>query len=178
ADPSALTEYFTKLKWVVEVAAKGPTKATVVSNEGLRFDLRVVPPDSYGNLLQHFTGSKQHNLALREDAVRRGLSVSEYGVTEVETREVFTALDEPALYERLGYAYIPPELRENAGELEAARQGELPALVERGDLRGDLHTRTSWSADGKNSLAEMVEAVRARGYSFYAVTDHSHYLRE
>ena len=178
ADPAALTEYFTKLKWVVEVAAKGPTKATVVSNEGLRFDLRVVPPDSYGNLLQHFTGSKQHNLGLREDAVRRGLSVSEYGVTEVETRDVFTTRSEEELYERLGYAFIPPELRENAGELEAARKGELPALVEAGDLRGDLHTHSHWSADGKNTLEEMVAAARARGYSFYAITDHSHYLRE
>jgi DNA polymerase (family 10) len=177
-NPAALIDYFTQLKWVSEVAAKGPTKATAVSNQGLRFDLRVVPPDSYGNLLQHFTGSKQHNMALREDAVRRGLSVSEYGVTDVETREVFTAPDEAELYERLGYAYIPPELRENAGELEAARKGELPTLVELGDLRGDLHTHTSWSADGKNTLAEMAEAARARGYAFYAVTDHSHYLRE
>jgi DNA polymerase (family 10) len=178
SDPAALVDYFTTLKWVVEVAAKGPTKATVVSNEGLRFDLRVVPPESYGNLLQHFTGSKQHNLALREAAVRRGLSVSEYGITDVETREVFTMRSEAEVYERLGYAFIPPELRENAGELEAARAGELPTLVEPADLRGDLHTHTHWSADGKNTLEQMVEAARARGYAFYAITDHSHYLRE
>jgi DNA polymerase (family 10) len=178
SDPAALTEYFTKLGWVAEVAAKGPTKATVVSHEGFRFDLRVVPPECYGNLLQHFTGSKEHNLALREDAVRRGLSVSEYGVTEVENGEVFTTQDEAELYERLGYAYVPPELRENAGELEAARKRELPELVELGQLRGDLHTHSHWSADGKNTLTEMVEAAGARGYAYYAITDHSHYLRE
>src|ERR671936_636855 len=161
SDPRALTEYFTKLTWVAEVVAKGPTKATVVSHEGFRFDLRVVPPESYGNLLQHFTGSKEHNLALREDAQRRGLSVSEYGVTEVESGEVFTAEREDEVYERLGYAYIPPELRENAGELEAARTGELPQLVEQGQLRGDLHTHSHWSADGKNTLEEMAGAARA-----------------
>ena len=178
SDPKALTDYFTKLKWVAEVVAKGPTKATVVSHEGFRFDLRVVPPDSYGNLLQHFTGSKEHNLALREDAVRRGFSVSEYGITDVESGAAFTAESEEEVYERLGYAYIPPELRENAGELEAARDGDLPRLVEQGQLRGDLHTHSHWSADGKNTLAEMVAAAQARGYAYYAVTDHSHYLRE
>ncbi|MDQ2984598.1 MAG: DNA polymerase/3'-5' exonuclease PolX [Actinomycetota bacterium] len=178
SDPAALTDYFTKLNWVTEIAAKGSTKATVVSNQGLRFDLRVVPPDCYGNLLQHFTGSKQHNVALREDAVRRGLSVSEYGVTEVDTGEVFTARTEEGLYERLGYQFIPPELRENAGELEAARKGELPELVELEQIRGDLHTHSDWSADGKNALEEMVDAALQRGYAYYAITDHSHYLRE
>jgi DNA polymerase (family 10) len=178
SDPAALTDYFTKLTWVSEVAAKGPTKATVVSHEGFRFDLRVVPPECYGNLLQHFTGSKDHNIALREDAQRRGLSVSEYGVTEVESGEVITAETEEELYDRLGYEFIPPELRENGGELEAARRGELPKLVEPGQLRGDLHTHSHWSADGKNTLVEMVEAAKARGYAYYAITDHSHYLRE
>jgi DNA polymerase (family X) len=178
SDPAALTDYFTKLTWVAEVVAKGTTKATVVSHDGLRFDLRVVPPDSYGNLLQHFTGSKEHNVALREEAVRRGLSVSEYGVQRTETGEVVTARSEEELYQFLGYAYIPPELRENSGELEAARDGELPKLVELDELRGDLHTHTTWSADGKDSLERMAEAARERGYSYYAVTDHSHYLRD
>ena len=178
-DPAELTAYFAELPWVVEVAAHGDTKATVVSADGLRFDLRVVPPESYGNLLQHFTGSKDHNVALREDAVRRGLSISEYGVTIVETGEVLhDASDEDALYEFLGYQPIPPELRENSGELEAARRGELPTLVELGDVRGDLHTHTHWSADGKSTLEEMVAAAIARGYEYYAITDHSHYLRD
>jgi DNA polymerase (family X) len=177
-DPRELTGYFTKLKWVTDVAAHGDTKATVVSNEGLRFDLRVVPAESYGNLLQHFTGSKEHNVAMREDAVRRGLSISEYGVTTVESGDVFKTEDEGALYEFLGYQPIPPELRENCGELDAARRGELPQLVELRDVRGDMHTHTHWSADGKSTLAEMVEAAAARGYDFYAITDHSHYMRE
>jgi DNA polymerase (family 10) len=177
-DPAALTDYFTKLTWVAEIEAKGRTKATVVSHDGLRFDLRVVPPESYGNLLQHFTGSKAHNVALREDAVRRGLSVSEYGVKDVETGEVFTARNEEELYEHLGYQWIPPELREARGELDAAKKRELPALVEISDLRGDLHMHSTWSNDGKNTLAEMAAAAKARGYAYVAITDHAHYLRD
>src|SRR5918994_3854159 len=126
-EAAALNKHFAGLEWVAEVPARGDTKTTVGSHEGLRFDLRVVPPECFGNLLQHFTGSKDHNVALREAAVRRGLSVSEYGVTTVETAEVATFRTEPELYEHLGYAFIPPELRENAGELEAARDGALPA---------------------------------------------------
>jgi DNA polymerase (family X) len=178
SDPGALTDYFTKLTWVAEVEAKGKTKATVVSHDGLRFDLRVVPPEAYGNLLQHFTGSKAHNVALREDAVRRGLSVSEYGVKDVETGEVFTTRNEEELYEFLGYQWIPPELREGRGELEAARKRELPALVELSDLRGDLHMHSTWSSDGKNTLEEMASAAKSRGYEYVAITDHAHYLRD
>jgi DNA polymerase (family 10) len=170
-DPEALIDYFTKLKWVIEVVAKGPTKATVLSNEGLRFDLRVVPPESYGNLLQHFTGSKDHNVALRERAVKDGLSVSEYSITVVESGEELTFADEEQVYERLGYQFIPAELRENAGELEAARKGELPKLVELPDIKGDLHTHTSYS-DGRETLEQMALSARARGYAYYAVTDH------
>jgi len=175
-DPQALVDYFCSLKWVVDVAAKGSTKATVVSHDGLRFELRVVPPESYGNLLQHFTGSKHHNVALREDAVRRGFSVSEYSVTVVETGEERTFATEEEVYRFLGYAWIPPELREDGGELAAARKDELPALVELSDLRGDLHTHTTWS-DGKDSLEAMVAAAQARGYAYYAVCDHSQRLR-
>jgi DNA polymerase (family X) len=170
-DPEALIDYFTKLKWVIEVTAKGPTKATVLSNEGLRFDLRVVPPESYGNLLQHFTGSKDHNVALRERAVKDGLSVSEYSLTVVESGEELKFADEEQVYDRLGYQFIPPELRENSGELEAARRGEVPELVELSDVKGDLHTHTSYS-DGRDSLEQMALAARARGYAYYAVTDH------
>ena len=175
-DAQALVDYFCSLSWVVDVAAKGSTKATVVSHDGLRFDLRVVPPESYGNLLQHFTGSKNHNVALREDAVRRGYSVSEYAVTVVETGEEHKFATEEEVYRFLGYDWIPPELREDGGELAAARNGGLPALVELSDLRGDLHTHTTWS-DGKDSLEQMVEAAIARGYSYYAICDHSQRLR-
>jgi DNA polymerase (family X) len=176
-DAKALIDAFTGFEWVAEVAAKGGTKATVISHDGLRFDLRVVPPECYGNLLQHFTGSKNHNVAMREEAQRRGLSISEYGITEVDSGEVRAFRTEEELYTSLGYQFIPPELRESAGELEAARRGELPVLVEEGDLRGDLHAHTTWSADGKNTMEEMALAAKARGYSYLAITDHSHYLR-
>jgi DNA polymerase (family 10) len=175
-DPQALVDHFCSLPFVVDVAAKGSTKATVVSHDGYRFDLRVVPPESYGNLLQHFTGSKNHNVALREDAVRRGFSVSEYSVTEVETGEEHRFAREEDVYRFLGYDWIPPELREDGGELAAARKGELPKLVELSDLRGDLHTHTTWS-DGKDPLEAMVDAAVKRGYAYYAVCDHSQRLR-
>jgi len=176
-DPAALTAHFVGLPWVLEVVAHGETKATVVSKQGLRLDLRVVPPESYGDLLQHFTGSKEHNVALREEAQRRGLSVSEYGVTVVETGEVETFRDEESLYAFLGYAFIPPELRENGGELEAARVGELPRLVDLTDLRGEMHCHSTWSADGKATILEMAVAAAERNYEFLCLTDHSHYLR-
>ena len=148
----------------------------MLSQDGLRFDLRVVPPEAYGNLLQHFTGSKDHNVALRERAQKDGFSVSEYGIRDVESGEVFTTRDEDELYERLGYAYIPPELRKNSGELEAARTRRAAGARRAADLRGDLHSHTTWS-DGKATLDEMVDAARARGYEYLAVCDHSQRLR-
>ncbi len=177
SDPSALTTHFAALPWVAEVVAQGSTKATVVSHDGLRFDLRVVPPESYGNLLQHFTGSKAHNVALREEAVGRKLSVSEYGVKNVETGDVFRAADEEELYAFLGYEWIPPELRENRGELAAARDGALPRLVELGDMAGDLHSHTDWS-DGRGTLEEMVLGAQALGRRYLAVCDHAKRLKD
>lgn len=176
-DPAALTAFFAEREWVAEVVARGGTKATVVSHEGMRFDLRVVPPESYGNLLQHFTGSKDHNVALREDAVKRGFSVSEYGVVTVESGENVQAMEEETVYAHLGYAWIPPELRENRGELEAARKGELPPLVELADLMGDLHMHTDWS-DGRGTLEEMVLGAKERGRSYIAICDHARRLRD
>ena len=177
-DPAALIGHFVTLPWVLEIAAQGDTKATVVTKQGLRLDLRVVPPEDYGSLLQHFTGSKDHNVALREDAQRRGLSISEYGVTVVEDGEVHRFRTEEELYRFLGYAWIPPELRENGGELAAARDGELPRLVDVSDLRGELHCHSTWSSDGRASIEEMARAAKASGYRYLALTDHSHYLRE
>jgi DNA polymerase (family 10) len=177
-DSAALIAHFVALPWVLEIAARGDTKATVVTKQGLRLDLRVVPPEDFGSLLQHFTGSKDHNVALREDAQRRGLSVSEYGVTLVETGEVRRFRTEQELYRFLGYAWIPPELRENGGELEAARTGGLPTLVEQTDLVGELHCHSTWSSDGRSSIEEMARTARVSGYRFLALTDHSHYLRE
>jgi DNA polymerase (family X) len=177
-DPAALIGHFVTLPWVLEIAARGDTKATVVTKQGLRLDLRVVPPEDFGSLLQHFTGSKDHNVALREEAQRRGLSISEYGVTVVETGEVHRFADEDDLYRFLGYEPIPPELRESSGELQAARNGSLPALVEVGDLVGELHCHSDWSSDGKASIEEMARTARSNGYRFLALTDHSHYLRD
>ena len=177
-DPAALIGHFVTLPWVLEIAARGDTKATVVTKQGLRLDLRVVPPEDFGSLLQHFTGSKDHNVALREEAQRRGLSISEYGVTVVETGEVHRFADEDDLYRFLGYEPIPPELRESSGELQAARNGSLPALVEIGDLLGELHCHSDWSSDGKASIEEMARTARSNGYRFLALTDHSHYLRD
>ncbi|MFO7572467.1 MAG: DNA polymerase/3'-5' exonuclease PolX [Gaiellaceae bacterium] len=177
-DPPALIAAFCEAPWVAEIAARGDTKATVVGHQGLRFDLRVVAPECYGNVLQHFTGSKDHNVALREEAQRRGLSISEYGVTTVETGDVVTHASEDELYAYLGYQPIPSELREDSGELEAARAGEIPPLVELGGLRGEMHAHSTWSADGKATIEEMARAAKARGYSYLCLTDHSHYLRD
>ena len=177
-DPAALIGHFVTLPWVLDIAARGDTKATVVTKQGLRIDLRVVPPEDFGSLLQHFTGSKDHNVALREEAQRRGLSISEYGVTVVETGEVRRFADEGDLYRFLGYEPIPPELRESSGELQAARNGSLPTLVEVGDLVGELHCHSDWSSDGKASIEEMARTAKSNGYRFLALTDHSHYLRE
>jgi DNA polymerase (family 10) len=177
SDARALIGAFCEGDWVTEVVARGETKATVVGHYGLRFDLRVVPPECYGNVLQHFTGSKDHNVALREEAQRRGLSISEYGVATVETDEVVTHASEEELYEYLGYRFIPPELRENSGELAAARDGALPGLVELADLEGEMHCHSTWSSDGHNSIEEMASTAKSRGYSFLCLTDHSHYLR-
>ncbi len=157
------------------IAAAGKPGANGVraqTHNGVSVDLRIVPPAEFGNLLQHFTGSKAHNVQLREDAVKRGLSVSEHGIADTETDEVTLCETEHEVYERLGYDYIEPELREGRGELKAAREGKLPTLVELGDVRGDLHAHTTLS-DGRNSLDEMARAGRDRGYAYMAITDHS-----
>lgn len=171
-EPGALLEAFAASPAVAEVIARGETKCSVVGHDGLQVDLRVVPPAAYGNLLQHFTGSRDHNIQMREDAAARGLRVSEWGIEEVETGEVFRTAEEADVYRHLGYEPIPPEIREGRGELALARAGTLPRLVELAEIRADLHTHTT-ASDGKASIAEMVSAARARGYGYYAVTDHS-----
>lgn len=165
-------EAFVAQDWVAQIASRGDNRIAAVAHDGTVVELRMVPPKVYGNLLQHLTGSKHHNVALREAAVRAGLKVSEYGIEEVDTGEVLACEEEAEVYERLGLPWIPPELRENRGEIDAARNGKLPDLVELGQIRGDLHTHTDWS-DGKAPLEEMVEAARARGYGYMNVTDHS-----
>jgi DNA polymerase (family 10) len=173
ADGPALTAWLVEQPFVAEVLGHGPTKASILTHNGVQLDLRVVPPASYGNLLQHFTGAKNHNVRMREDAQRRGMSVSEWGIKDEETGEVFCTPDEDEVYRHLGYQPIPPELREDNGELELARRNELPELVELADMRGDMHLHSDWSGDGKHSLLDVVEAVRAHGHEYMAITDHS-----
>lgn len=171
-EPTELAEFFVSHPLIAAAGNPGPNGVRAQTHNGISVDLRIVPPAAFGNLLQHFTGSQAHNVQLREEAVARGLSVSEHGITEVESGEVELCESEAAVYERLGYAYIEPELRENRGELKAAREGKLPDLVELGDVRGDLHAHTTLS-DGRNTLEEMAEAARERGYAYLAITDHS-----
>jgi DNA polymerase (family X) len=171
-DPAALTRAFTEMHLLGSVGSGGDAGARGVTHNGLRIDFRVVEPDQYGNVLQHLTGSKQHNVELREYAVRRGLHVSEYGVEEDESAKVHRCPTEEQVYRVLGLPFIEPELREGRGELEAARKGRLPELVTEADLRGDLHSHTTLS-DGRSSLEDMARAAEARGYEYLAVTDHS-----
>ncbi len=171
-EPEQLSRHLAGHPLIAAAGTPGPNGVRAQTHNGVSVDLRIVAPEAFGNLLQHFTGSAAHNVALREDAVARGLSVSEHGITEVETGRVTLCGSEAEVYERLGYAYIEPELREDRGELRAAREKALPELVQVGDVRGELHCHTTLS-DGRNTLAEMGEAGRARGYSYMAITDHS-----
>ena len=171
-EPAALAEHLAGHPLIAAAGTPGPNGVRAQTHNGVSVDLRIVEPEAFGNLLQHFTGSKAHNVQLREEAVARGLSVSEHGITDTETGDVDLCATEEDVYERLGYSYIEPELREGRGELRAARQGTLPDLVTIGDLRGDLHCHTTLS-DGRNTLEEMAAAGRGRGYSYMALTDHS-----
>ena len=171
-EPAALAEHLAANSLIASSGNPGPNGLRAQTHNGIGVDLRIVAPEAFGNLLQHFTGSQAHNVKLREDAVGRGLSVSEHGVTEVESGETELCESEERVYERLGYAYIEPELREGRGELKAAREGGLPDLVGVEDVRGDLHSHTTLS-DGRNTLEEMAAAGRGRGYAYMAITDHS-----
>jgi DNA polymerase (family X) len=172
SDPGALAAAFADLDVIESSGTAGDNAARGRTHSGLAVDVRVVEPTQFGNLLQHFTGSKAHNMALREAAVRRGLHVSEYGIRDDATGETTRCATEEEVYARLGLAWIPPELREGRGELEAAANGGLPRLIEEADLRGDLHSHTV-ASDGRNTIEEMAEAARARGLEYLAHTDHS-----
>jgi DNA polymerase (family X) len=156
-----------------EVLGQGPNKASVkFGMERLQVDVRALPHESFGAAMQYFTGSKEHNVALRTNAVKQGFTLNEYGLFTLEGNRRVAGEREEEVYERLGYAWIPPELRENSGELEAAQNGTLPHPLELADIRGDLHMHTT-ATDGKASLREMVEAAAALGYEYIAITDHS-----
>jgi DNA polymerase (family 10) len=168
----AIIKAFTSLPMVKEVLASGTTKASVVVSGGLQVDLRIVEHDSFGSLLQYFTGSKQHNINLRERTRRQGLSLSEYGITVLETGKLEKFATEEAFYKRLGLQYIPPEIREATDEIELAEKGKIPRLVELGDIKGDLHIHSDWS-DGRDTIEAMVLAAKALGYEYVGISDHS-----
>ena len=172
ADPEALAAALSGLPAIAVVNASSAVGARGLTHNGLSVDLRIVPPGNFGNLLQHLTGSGRHNEALRTEAVRRGFHVSEYGVIEEVTGTTHACATEHEVYELLGLDYIEPELRENRGELEAARSGTLPRLVRTEDIRGDLHCHTT-ASDGRNSVEQMAAGALARGYEYLAITDHS-----
>lgn len=173
ADDSApLMAAFTGLPEAAEIIAAGSAKTSIRTTAGLQVDLRVVPPDCWGAALQYFTGSKEHNVAVREIAVRKKLRLSEYGLFDTESGELIVSRTEEEVYRRLGMDWIPPTLREDTGEVRAALRGELPDLVTQEQILGDLHTHTSLT-DGVASLEDMVAAAASRGYQYYAVTDHA-----
>ncbi|MEA2332231.1 MAG: polymerase [Thermoleophilaceae bacterium] len=172
SDPAELVKAFCASPGVDVVQTSGEAGAKVLTHSGLPVDLRIVGEEAFGNLLQHFTGSGKHNEALRTAAVKRGLHVSEYGIADDASGDSIACATEEEVYERLGMQWIPPELRENRGELEAAREGRLPQLIELDDIRGDLHMHTT-ASDGHASIEEMAAAARERGYDYVAITDHS-----
>src|SRR3954462_1912914 len=169
-DPQALADAFADLPLIGEAHHVGTAGVRAVTHNGLPIDFRIVPPENFGNLLQHFTGSGKHNEALRTAAVKRGFNVSEYGIVHDGTTHACATEEE--VYELLGMQYIPPELRENRGELDDARKHELPELVRLGDIRGDLHMHTV-ASDGRFTIEQMAEAARERSYEYLAITDHS-----
>ncbi len=167
-------EAFTSFERVSRVLAKGGTKASILTKDGIQADLRVLAPDEFGAALNYFTGSKDHNVLLRELAIKKGLKLSEYGVFKGEKR--FASKTEEEVYRALGLPYIEPELREGRGEIEAALNGKLPRLVELGDIRGDLHMHTA-ASDGTGSIRELVSAAKKKGYEYIGITDHSASLK-
>ena len=173
SDPAALIAAFGDLDVIESVSGEsGPNAARARTHTGMPVDLRVVEPDQFGNLLQHFTGSKLHNVALREAAVRRGLHVSEYGILDDATGITHRCATEEEVYALLGLPWIPPELREDRGELQLAGPGDVPDLITQDDLRGDLHMHTT-ASDGRNTAEQMALAARDRGLEYIALTDHS-----
>ncbi len=174
-DPQALADAFADAPFADEVLQHGPKKVYIMV-DGVEVDLRIVAPEAYGTLLHHFTGGQAHNIVLRERAVKMGLNISEYGLAEAGTGDYKPVATETDLYARLDLPYIPPELREDAGELEAGEKGELPDLIETADIRGDLHVHTNYS-DGKGTIESMAEAAIELGYEYLIFCDHSQSLR-
>jgi DNA polymerase (family 10) len=171
-DPKAVMNAFVHLPHVKDVLMHGPTKSSVIIHEGLQVDLRVVEEDCFGAALAYFTGSKAHNIRLREMAVKSGLKINEYGIFREKDEKKLGGEKEEDIYRILGLPYIPPELREDSGEIEAAIEGRLPKLIELSDIKGDLHVHSKWS-DGSHDFEELIDEAKKRGYEYVAITDHS-----
>jgi DNA polymerase (family 10) len=174
--PERVMDVFTTLPRVRQVLAKGPTRSSVILDTGIQADVRVVEPEAFGAALQYFTGSKDHNVKVREKAVRRGLKINEYGVFRVKDDRRTAGKIEEEVYEAVGLPWIPPEIREDQGEIELAERGALPRLVDLKDMRGDLQMHTRWS-DGSDSIEAMAKAAKELGYEYIAITDHSQSLK-
>jgi DNA polymerase (family 10) len=170
--PEKAMDYFTKFPDIRDVLAKGKTKATVILKSGIQADVRVIEPSSYGAALQYFTGSKEHSVALRSIAKKKGLKISEYGVFRTKLNKLVAGKTEQEVYNAVGLSFIEPELRENRGEIEAAMSGKLPKLVRFSDIKGDLHVHSKYS-DGNNTIKEIAEAARKFGYQYICISDHS-----
>lgn len=171
-DPERVMDIFVKLPQVERILAQGATRSSIIAENGVQVDVRVVDEDSFGAALQYFTGSKQHNIKLREMAVRAGLKLNEYGVFKEPEEKKIGGRTEEEVYAALNLPWIPPELREDMGEIEAAASGRLPRLVSIEDIRGDLHVHTNWS-DGSHDLYTLIEAARKKNYEYIAITDHT-----
>ena len=176
-DHAAVMARFLELPIVDQVLGKGDTKSSVVTHRGMQIDLRVVEPDQYGAALLYFTGSKAHNIRLRQLALDREWTLNEYALSELETEKVVASKTERGIYEALGMAFIEPPLREDTGEIEAAGEGSLPDLVHLQDIKGDLHVHTNLSGDGHETIEDMLDAIVARGLAYVAITDHGEDLR-
>jgi DNA polymerase (family 10) len=173
-DAARVMDFFVSLPGILKVLGKGPTKSSVRMKQGFDMDLRVIPPESYGAALQYFTGSKDHNIAVRKIALDKGLKLSEYGL--FKGSQMIAAKTEEMVYETLGMSWMPPEMRENRGEIEAALSGKLPAIIELKDIKGDLHVHSNWDG-GANSLEELAEAGLRLGYEYVGISDHTKFLK-
>ena len=176
SDSNSVMDIFTSLPEINQVLAKGTTKSSILTSEGIQIDLRVVEPKNYGAAIMYFTGSKNHNIHLRERAIKLGYKINEYGLFQLKTQKKIAGASEEEIYKILGLQYIPPELRENQGEIELASQNKLPELVKISDIKGDLHIHSKWS-DGAYTIEEIVQSAQKRGYSYIAITDHSKSLK-
>ncbi len=175
-DPGPVMAAFTSLPLAAEVLGHGDTKSSILTRDGMQIDLRVVRPDQFGAAMVYFTGSKQHNIALRQRAIAAGQILNEYALADAETEEVIAAATEEEVYAALGLDWVPPEMREGHGEIDLAADHALPDLVTMADIRGDLHVHSTWSGDGRSSLDDMIGAAAARGLEYVAITEHAENL--